>query len=393
MAKFNSKQLLDRIEEGDIVELCRNLVRFRTINPPGDELESAKYISEILGNSGLSVEIVPHTTTRASLISRLKGSGDSSPILFCGHLDVVPIGAQDWTYDPFEGRVAGGRLWGRGAADMKGGNAAMIIAAKILAESQYPLRGDLVLAFTAGEEGEKLGSSALASRKDLTSVQAVVIAEPSRNDIYIAEKGAFWLEITTHGKTAHGSMPEYGNNAIMMMMALIGELENPKSNGALHPLLGSFTRSVNTIHGGVKTNVVPDQCVITLDQRTVPGQNHKIIMRELEDIIKDLEKRIAGFRATIKITYDCAPVATSPNEPIVREFCAVVEKVTGKKPVPTGTTYCTDAGVLVPAFNVPLIVCGPGDPKLAHQPDEHVKIDKLVEATKIMLLAAAEILN
>jgi succinyl-diaminopimelate desuccinylase len=247
MAQGGYEDLLNRIQETEVVSLCRDLVRFKSVNPPGDELEIAEYVAGVLREAGLTVEMVPHTPTRASVLARLKGSGEMPALFYTGHLDVVPVGAEEWLHDPFEGDMVEGELWGRGASDMKGGNAAMIAATKVLATANFPLKGDLILAFTAGEEGEQLGAAEIAARPDLAPVQAVVVAEPSYNDVYVAEKGAFWLQITTHGKTAHGSMPHLGQNAIMMMVALLSELDSLAVPYEEHPLLGGFTRSVNTI--------------------------------------------------------------------------------------------------------------------------------------------------
>lgn len=385
--------LLSRIQEDEVVGLCRDLVRFKSINPPGNELEIAEYVADILREAGLTVEMVPHTPTRASVLARLKGSGDAPALLYTGHLDVVPVGAEEWPHDPFEGEVVEGKLWGRGSSDMKGGDAAMIVATKILAAANLPLKGDLILAFTAGEEGEQLGATELATRLESVPVQAVVVAEPSYNDVYVAEKGAFWLKITTHGKTAHGSMPHLGQNAIMMMVALLSELDSLAVPYDEHPLLGDFTRSINTIAGGVKTNVVPDQCEVTIDQRTVPGQDHGAILRQVEEFITDLGQRLPDFRASVEVINDRIPVASSPEEPAVQRFYDVVAEVVGERPVPKGVNYYTDGVVFAPALKAPMIICGPGDAKLAHQPNEYVEVAKLVEATKILTLAAVQLLT
>ena len=384
---------MNRIQETEVVSLCRNLVRFKSVNPPGDELEIAEYVAGVLRQVGLTVEMVPHTPTRASVLARLKGSGEMPALFYTGHLDVVPVGAEEWLHDPFEGDVVEGELWGRGASDMKGGNAAMIAATKVLAAANLPLKGDLILAFTAGEEGEQLGAAEIAARPDLAPVQAVVVAEPSYNDVYVAEKGAFWLQITTHGKTAHGSMPHLGQNAIIMMVTLLSELDSLAVPCEEHPLLGGFTRSVNTIAGGVKTNVVPDQCTVTIDQRTVPGQDHGAILRQVEELIADLGQRLPDFRASVEVINDRIPVATSPGEPVVQRFCDVVAEVTGARPVPKGVNYYTDAVVFAPALNAPMIICGPGEAKLAHQPNEYVEVPKMVEAAKIFTLAAVQLLT
>jgi len=393
MAQGGYEDLLNRIQETEVVSLCRDLVRFKSVNPPGDELEIAEYVAGVLREAGLTVEMVPHTPTRASVLARLKGSGEMPALFYTGHLDVVPVGAEEWLHDPFEGDVVEGELWGRGASDMKGGNAAMIAATKVLATANFPLKGDLILAFTAGEEGEQLGAAEIAARPDLAPVQAVVVAEPSYNDVYVAEKGAFWLQITTHGKTAHGSMPHLGQNAIMMMVALLSELDSLAIPYEEHPLLGGFTRSVNTIAGGVKTNVVPDQCTVTIDQRTVPGQDHRAILRQVEDLIADLGQRLPDFRASVEVVNDRIPVATSPGEPVVQRFCDIVAEVVGERPVPKGVNYYTDAVVFAPALNAPMIICGPGEAKLAHQPNEYVEVPKMVEAAKIFTLAAVQLLT
>lgn len=393
MTKAKYADLLNTIQESDVVNLCRDLIRFKTVNPPGDELESAEYVAGVLHDAGWAVELVSHTPTRASVIARLKGSGEVPALLYNGHLDVVPVGAEEWRHDPFVGEVAQDKLWGRGASDMKGGDAAIVVAARALAATDLPLKGDLILAFTAGEEGEQLGATEVAARPDLGPVQAVVVAEPSGNDVYVAEKGAFWLEITTHGKTAHGSMPDLGRNAIMMMVELLNELDKLEVPYEEHPLLGGFTCSVDTITGGVKTNVVPDRCVVTVDQRTVPGQDHQAILRQVEDLIAELGRRSPGFQASVKVINDLIPVATSPQEPVVQRFCDIVADVTGERSEPKGVNYYTDAAVLVPALQAPLIICGPGAAELAHQPNEYVEVPRLVEAAKIFALAAVELLT
>ncbi len=375
------------------MDWCRELVRFRSVNPPGNERDIADYIGGILRAAGLTVEIVPHTPTRASVMARLKGSGEVPALLYSGHLDVVPVGAEEWQYDPFGGQVVDGKLWGRGASDMKGGDAALLAAAKALAAAGVSLKGDLIFAFTADEEAEKLGAKELAARPDLAPVQAVVIAEPTDNEICVAERGLLWLEITTHGKTAHGSMPHLGQNAIMMMMAFLtglGQLAVPYEE---HPLLGGFTRGINTISGGVKINVVPDRCVATIDMRTVPGQDHCAILRQVEDLIADLGRRLCDFSASVKVIDDEAPVETSPEEPIVQRFCDVVTEVTGERPLAKGVSYATDAVKFVPALKAPMIIFGPGRPDLAHQPNEYIEVQNMVEAAGIFTLFAAQLLT
>jgi succinyl-diaminopimelate desuccinylase len=390
---MEKKNLLSLIKEAEVVKFCQELVRIKSVNPPGDELQAAEYVASVLKKLGLEVELIKHSPTRASVLARLKSSRKKPGLLYNGHLDTVPVGAEEWIHEPFRADVAEGKIWGRGTADMKGGLAVIMVAAKALAEARVPLQGDLIIAATAGEEADSLGATALAARPDLGPVQAVVIPEPSYNDIFVAEKGAFWIEITTQGKTAHGSMPEMGRNAVMMMVTLINELGKMSFPYKEHPLLGGFSQSINTIAGGVKTNVVPDYCAVTVDMRTVPGQDHRAILRQVEDLIADLSRRLPDFKALVKVTNDRAPVETSPEEPAVQSFADVVAEVAGERPVPKGVRYYTDAVAFVPVLRAPMIICGPGDAKLAHQPNEHVEISKLVQAARIYTLAAAKLLQ
>jgi len=143
----------------------------------------------------------------------------------------------------------------------------------------------------------------------------------------------------------------------------------------------------------VKTNVVPDQCTVTIDQRTVPGQDHGAILRQVEELIADLGQRLPNFRASVEVINDRIPVATSPGDPVVQRFCDVVAEVTGARPVPKGVNYYTDAVAFAPALNAPMIICGPGEAKLAHQPNEYVEVPKIVEAAKIFTLAAVQLLT
>jgi succinyl-diaminopimelate desuccinylase len=386
-------EMFTSAQEAEVVKFCKELVRIKSVNPPGDELHVAEYVASILERVGLEVELVKHSSTRASVLARLKSSRKVPSLLFNGHLDTVPVGTEKWTHDPFQAEMAEGRVWGRGTADMKGGLAALMVAVKRLAEGRASIQGDLILAATAGEETDSLGATLIASRPDLGPVQAVLIPEPSYNDICVAEKGALWLELSTQGKTAHGSMPEQGKNAIMMMITLINELKNLVIPYQEHPLLGGFTQSVNTMTGGVKTNVVPDQCTVSVDMRTVPGQDHLAILRQVEDLIADLSRYLPDFKASVRVTNDRPPLETPPNEPVVQSFMDVVANVTGERSVPKGVRYYTDAVAFVPVLKAPMIICGPGDARLAHQPDEHVEISKLIEAAKIYTLAALRLLE
>ena len=385
---------LARIHADRLVALCARLVQIRSVNPPGGELAIAEYVAGVLAAGGVPAELIPHGPDRASVLARIAGRGEAPNLLYSAHLDTVPVGAdaEAWLHDPFSGEVANGKVWGRGAADMKGGLAAMMAAALALAEAGTPLTGNLILAFTAGEETDSLGAYAVAQRTDLAPVGAIVVSEPSSNELYVAEKGALWVELATYGQTAHGSMPDLGRNAVMMMVALLSELDRMPVACADHPLLGGFSRSINTISGGVKTNVVPDCCVATVDMRTVPGQNHAALLHQIEALIAELAARQPGFRASIRVLNDNIPLTTPLDHPTVARMAGVIETVVGRRPVPGGVRYYSDAVAYVPVFDAPMLICGPGQTGLAHQPNEYVEIEKLVESARILTLAAMRLL-
>lgn len=388
-------ELLSYISEQDVVELTSKLIRFKSINPPGDELPLALYLGEILEKEGLDIEILEHGPSRGSLVARLAGKGQAPGLIFSGHLDVVPADGS-WERDPFAGEVADGRVWGRGATDMKGGVAAMISAATALARSGLTLKGDLYLCLTAGEETDNLGAAETVNSYSFGPVQAVFISEPSNNEIYTAEKGALWVEIITHGKSAHISRMEDGRNALMMMLAILREIDRTEIPYEFHPLLGDYRRSINTLHAGSKTNTIPSTCVATIDQRTLPGQDHTMIMRMMEEIVERVgrESGLLDFSAEVRPILDNPALEVSPDDPALRALFDIVAEVNGlSQDGPKGVGYFTDAVKFAPALNVPFAICGPGNPLLNHKTNEWVEIAKLIDSAHIHTLAAAKYLG
>jgi len=387
--------LLSFIDEAKLADLCSRLIQFRTPNPPGNEAEAAGFLGNLLRTAGFQVEIFPHSPHRASLVARLRSTGELPALIFSGHLDVGSQTDEEWKYDPFGGQILDGKVWGRGASDMKGGVASIVHAATILAAAHYPLKGDLILALTAGEENGFIGAKAIVNRYDFGPIQALFIAEPSDNDVVIAEKGLLWLEISTHGKAIHMAQMDQGRNAIMMMLPLLINLLKIEFPFVEHPLLGKFVYSINSIHAGMDVNTLPDRCVVQVDLRTVPGQDHAAIVNEIQDLLNRTagEVDLPGFQATSKVLLDAPPLATPPDNPVIKRFFEIVTLVTGKHPQPQAVAAGTDAVAFVPALKIPFLMCGPGNPLFVHHVDENVEIAKLVDSTKIYLLSAVEFLS
>jgi succinyl-diaminopimelate desuccinylase len=382
-----------QIDQEEMVQLLTASLKINTTNPPGAELPLAELWGKKMEELGLEVRLQPVAENRANVIGVLKGKGKKPSLLYNGHLDTVPPGAVEWDYGPFSGEIVGDRVYGRGAADMKSGVVAMIMAAGALKAAGIELQGDLIIAATAGEETDSIGARAFAQEEEMKNVGAILIGEPSHNEMFVAEKGALWFKIRTRGKTAHGSMPHLGRNAILHMNRIISQLAQYEFKYEEHPLLGAPTMNIGTIAGGVTTNVVPDQCELTIDMRTVPGQKHGEIEADLEKMIAKLRQELPVLEVGLAVINDRPAVDTASDHEFVQLGLKVAEAVQGKQLVPGGVNYYTDAAVFVPDTDLPMFILGPGKAELAHQPNEYVEISKLVEAAQYYAAFAGEYLK
>jgi len=387
------ERIWKEIDEKATVEFLQKLVQVKSANPPGEEIEAAKLVADWMKRMGLVAQVIPIEGRRANALGRLPGKGNKPPLLFSGHLDTVPPGEAPWKYDPYSGKIVEDRIYGRGASDMKGGLVAMIMAAGALVRAKASLAGDLLIGATADEEAGTLGARHLVESGAINKITGVLIGEPSDLGVYIAEKGAFWLELTTRGKTAHGAMPELGINAILQMNKILTRLPRLRFEYKRHPLLGKPTLNIGTIAGGIKTNVVPDGCKITVDIRTVPGQSHQAILGQVEMLLQELKKLDAQFQGEVGVINDRPPLETSPSYPLVKVALQASQTVTGQPQKPQGVMYYTDGVAFVPKLKIPMVICGPGKAGLAHQPDEYVEISKVHAAACIYAQIAWEMLR
>ena len=381
------------IDEKATVKFLQKFLQVKSANPPGEEVEAANLVADWMRRLGLEGRVIPIQDRRANALGRLTGKGKKAPLLFSGHLDTVPPGESPWEHEPYSGQIVGDRIYGRGASDMKGGLVAMVAAAGALARAKVPLAGDLLIAATADEEAGTLGARHLVQSGEIDKVTGVLIGEPSDLAVYVAEKGALWLEVATRGKTAHGAMPELGINAILQMTKILTRLPRLRFECKRHPLLGRPTLNIGTISGGVKTNVVPDGCKITVDIRTVPGQNHEAISNQVGDLLKGLSDSDPDFQGEVRIISDLPALETSPQDPLVKAALRASRRETGQTQKPRGVMYYTDGVAFVPELKIPMVICGPGKAGLAHQPDEYVEISKVHAAARIYAQIAWEMLG
>lgn len=383
------------VRAGAATELTGDLVRIDTTNPPGNETPAIQLLEARLRQAGFETVTVPYPDgeNRSHVVARLRGTGERPGLLFSGHVDVVPTGNVAWTVPAFGGEIREGRLYGRGSCDMKSGVAALVVAAKAIAASGTPLKGDLVVALTADEERNCLGADALVNEPLFEGLGATIVAEPTSLGLFIAEKGAFWVEVTFYGKTAHGSMPSAGANAVTAMADFLMRWERRyPTDRPVHALLGTPTLNVGLIHGGVKCNVVPDQCLAQLDMRTVPGLEHTMLMAHLRETAEEVAALRPGVRFDVAVLSDRQPVSCPRDSELALALAAAVEQVAGVDPTPRGVPYCTEASVWCPVLGIPAVICGPGAPQMAHQPDEYVETTEVEQAAEIYARAAAKLL-
>jgi succinyl-diaminopimelate desuccinylase len=357
--------------------LTRELLRFNTINPPGMELACARHLGGLLEQAGFRVAYHEFADARTSLIATTGGEDAKAPICFTGHIDTVPLGAARWTRDAFAGEADGDKLYGRGSTDMKSGIAAIVCAALELAP--HLARGPgVTIVLTAGEEIGCEGARYLADQRLLDRAGAIVVAEPTANYPYVGHKGLAWFEIETRGVTAHGSMPELGENAILKLARAIGALDHFHFPIEHHEIMGEPTMNVGTIHGGLNTNSVPDEARITVDMRTVPGIDHGHLTHSLEALMSPLG-------AHVRKIVDCPMLYTDPANEWVHEVFETCTPFLGERPAPRTITFSTDGADLKRGFGggVPAVILGPGEPSLAHQTDEWCSMSRIEQSVDL----------
>ncbi len=362
------------------LQLTRDMLNYNTVNPPGIERACAQHVGKLLEDAGFRVAYHEFADARTSLIATIGGHQEKPPICFTGHIDVVPLGTAAWTRDAFAGETDGDHVFGRGSSDMKSGIAAFVVAAIRLAPHLKNTAG-LVLVLTAGEEVGCEGAKFLAHKKLLDRAGAIVVAEPTDNYPFVGHKGLCWIEIETKGKTAHGSMPEQGENAILKMNKVISKLDDfdwkHHCGVDCHPIMGTPTMNVATLHAGLNTNSVPDSARLTVDMRTVPGIEHVHLCASVQALIGDIGK--------VRKIVDTPALYSEPDE-WVESIFEIAAPFVGAKPIPKTIMFSTDGADLKRGYaesgngSIPAVIIGPGEPSIAHQIDEWCSIKRLEES-------------
>ncbi len=359
----------------DPIALAQQLVRFDTVNPPGQEEACARHLGAILEGAGFRTSYYPLAPGRPNLVARIGGDADKPALCLTGHTDTVPLGAQDWSFDPFCGEVSGGKLLGRGSSDMKAGVAAIVAAAVALADRLDGTPG-VELVITADEETGTNGARMLADERLLGRAGAIVVAEPTANALWLGHKGVLRFEALARGVTAHSSMPEEGRNAIYMASRAIDALRRFDFGVPPHPVLGGPTLNVGWINGGMNVNSVPDRAAFGVDIRLIPEMDIPALKAGLREAVgPDLE---------VTFGTEAGAIWSEPDDPWIADLRGMMADASGHPPPPGGAPYFTDGSALRVGYGgPPTIILGPGEPRMAHQTDEFCHVARIEEAAEL----------
>ncbi|GGB82745.1 M20 family metallopeptidase [Staphylococcus nepalensis] len=352
------------------LDFLKSLINIDSTNPPANEDNVVQVFKKRCESKNIPFDITNLSDQRSNISVTLKSNQrDAGKLLLSGHTDTVKIGAQEWKYDPFKGEIEDGKLYGRGTSDMKSGLAALYLALESVYEEGYELNKDIEFLATAGEEVDSIGAKHYVQSTTMDNIDAIIIAEPTSEKVAIGHKGALWIEVTLTGKTAHGAMPEQGINAVEGMNKVINLVNDLKEEWAEETAaLGKSSISANMINGGIQTNVIPDQCVLNVDIRTVTPNIHDNLYNQFNQRLNQLFSDNTSPKVSTQVLLDRATVLTNENAEIIQNAL----DISNENNI-TGMAYYTDGSVLNPDSNIPTLIYGPGIETLAHQPNEYVE--------------------
>ena len=404
------------LRRGELIALTQDLIRIPTLNPPGEHYATiCDYLDQRLSKRGFQTEWVRGEGTpgdsdrypRWNLVARYEGKLPGDCVHFNSHTDVVEVG-QGWTTDPFGGELKDGRIYGRGACDMKGGLAASIIAAEAFIETHPDFLGAIEISGTADEETGGYGGVAYLAEQGYfapSRVQHVIIPEPLHKDrICLGHRGVWWAEIETKGHIAHGSMPFLGDSAIRHMGAVLAEMEEH-----LYPLLASrktdmpvvpegarsSTLNVNSIHGGEAEQdpdftgfpapCVADRCRIVIDRRFLIEEDIGDVKAEVRQMLEKVKSDRPSFEYEIRDMHEVIPSMTDKGAPVVQAVTGAIEDVLGQPPAYIASPGTYDQKHIDRIGRLKnCIAYGPGILEMAHQPDEWVGVDDMIDSANVM---------
>ncbi|ENH0451827.1 ArgE/DapE family deacylase [Listeria monocytogenes] len=373
------------------IQILKDIVNIDSTN--GHEEQVANYLQKLFAEYGIESEKVQYDVDRASLVSEI-GSNDGKVLAFSGHMDVVDAGdVSKWKFPPFEAAEHEGKIYGRGATDMKSGLAAMIIAMIELHEEKQKLNGKIRLLATVGEEVGELGAEQLTQKGYADDLDGLIIGEPSGHRIVYAHKGSINYTVKSTGKNAHSSMPEFGVNAIDNLLLFYNEVEKfVKSIDATNEILGDFIHNVTVIDGGNQVNSIPEKAQLQGNIRSIPEMDNETVKQVLVKIINKLNKQ-ENMKLELIFDYDKQPVFSDKNSDLVHIAKSVASDIVKEEIPLLGISGTTDAAEFTKAKKeFPVIIFGPGN-ETPHQVNENVSIENYLEMVDVYKRIATEFLS
>jgi succinyl-diaminopimelate desuccinylase len=382
-------RVLAAVDDDETLDLLARLIETPSHNPPGNEAATAAVLSAFLASAGITPATYEVSRGRPNLEAALGPSG-GRVLLFNGHTDTMPAGP-GWTVNPHRPRRGGSRMYGLGACDMKAGLAAMAGAVVAVAKAGAPLRGQVV--FDAVGDEEATGAGTKATLRAGRAADWGVIAEPTSLQIARAGNGQVNFTVAFLGEAGHGSTPEAGHNAIYDAAAFIRLLERDavRLAGQVHPLTGPASYNVGVISGGVRTSIIPSECIVGVDRRIIPGQTVADATADLEDLLRQTLAARPGARARSSVDMDYEPFEVAEGLPLCGVLSQACADVCGRKADFTGLRATTDA-VFLGEAGIPTVVFGPGSLAQAHRPDEYVEVSQVQQATRVFALTIVGLL-
>ncbi|KMJ55464.1 hypothetical protein AB685_27090 [Bacillus sp. LL01] len=373
----------------EVVTLTRELIQIPSENPIGSEKACATYIESWLKKvDKINIEVQEVEEGRQNIIATYKAKKPiKRPLVYIGHMDTVPVEG-DWNYHPFGGQIVDGKLYGRGACDMKSGLACALIALKRLSEKGIELERDLIVIASIDEEGPFMkGAVALEKEKFIPEDALLVAMEPTSLTMSTSHKGTIWYELNIEGKSSHGGRAHLGADAVHAASEIISRLKKKVADLSYnHEVFGKPALSVGTISGGNKTNMVAGSCRVELDFRLVPPMTKEEANTIINQCVKEGCEQVTGTKAVIKhYGWQRPPIETDIASPLVKMMGSTYEKVVGEEIKESGFPAYTDVSMIsLRTGNKDFIVFGPGDLDQAHAVDEFVDIHQLDVCTDVL---------